>query len=1009
MTKAKILIVEDEAFFAQNLKIHLEHVGYEVLGIVASGESAVDSVAASRPDLVMMDIILEGKMDGIEAAQLIRSRFNVPVLYLTAYADEHLFQRAKITEPSAYLLKPFSERELQLTIETALYRHQMEIRLRENEAQLADERNLREVVARERAEQTLLESEDRYRSIVEASPDAIGVVADGIVVLVNSAAVKLLGVESKSEVVGTKPEDWVSPEYYEQISQRMSSVLENRIINQRMPYKLMRRDGTTVDIEAVSFAFDYMGVTSLLVMVRDVSARNKAEEMIQRFRVAIDSSADGIYLIDRPSMHFIDANDIGCSCLGYTREELFGLGPQDIKPLFSKQALEQYFDEMLRSGSSGEFIETFHKRKDHSLFPVEINVKVIKSDSGSTIVAIARDVTKRHEAEKLLRDSEEKFRQLAENIREVFWIRDDVTGQILYVSPTYETVWGRTCESLIERPRSFLSAVHPDDIERVSDTFAFHRVEGGAYDHEYRIVRPDGSVRWVWARISPVLDANGKVYRTVGMAEDITHIKLREASLEDSEERFRQLAENIQDTFWIREADFNKLIYISPAYETIWGKSRESLFNDPRSYIESIHPDDRQHVLAVLQKQQIEQVWFNEKYRLVRPDGEIRWVWSRAFPVRDAQGKIYRMAGIVSDITDRIAAEDALRESEERFRMLFEHAPVGFAIIGKDYKFIEANQALSTMLGYSQDELLSKAFGDLTYPDDLEVDLEYCRKLFSSEIPSYKLAKRYIRKNGEVFWIDLIGTVIHNEAGEPLYALAIINDVTERKQEEASRFAFEVSQRNTLVREVHHRIKNNLQGVVGLLRQHVVQHPNVKRELEAAIARINSIAMVYGLQSEDMQEQVRLCDMVCGICSSAQIMMEAIIEPIVEVDVIKPVKVTKEEAVPVALILNELIHNAIKHSRPDQDCQPIQVFMGGDENIVTVRVQNKCASLPGEFDFSTGSGLGTGLSLVKSLLPHEGAQLDFSIEPDMVCAQFVLTPPVIVSEAGFSESGLCPE
>jgi len=494
MTKAKILIVEDEPYVAQDLKIHLEHAGYEVLGLAASGEAALASAAESRPDLVLMDIVLEGQMDGIQAAQQIRSRFDVPVLYLTAYADDHLFQRAKITEPYAYLLKPFNERELQLTIEMALYRHRMESSLRASEARMNDEQHQREIIARERVEQALL-------------------------------------------------------------------------------------------------------------------------------------------------------------------------------------------------------------------------------------------------------------------------------------------------------------------------------------------------------------------------------------------------------------------------------------------------------------------------------------------------------------------------ASEERFRMLFAHAPVGFAIVGKDYKFAEANQAMCAMLGYSLGELQNKTFGDVTYRDDLEADLDLAGKLFNGEISSYKLEKRLVRKNGEAFWVDLTVTVIHDEQGGALYGLGIVQDITERMQMEASRLEHEATQRNTLVREVHHRIKNNLQGVVGLLRQHVARHPKVKNELEAAIARINSIAMVNGLQSEDTHEQVRLCDLVCGICSSAQLMMGAVIEPIVEVDVIRPVKVTKEEAVPIALILNELIYNAIKHSQPDKTCQPIQVFMGGDENVVEVRVQNRCASLPAGFDFAAGKGLGTGLGLVKSLLPHKGAQLVFSTEQDRVKARFVLTPPVIVNES----------
>ncbi len=134
---ASILIVEDEAVIALDIRATLTHLGYAVPAAVASGRDAVATVAQVRPQLVLMDIHLRGEMDGVEAAREIRERFDVPVIYLTAYADPATLQRARVTEPFGYLLKPFEERELHVVIEMALHRHELQRRLRESERWLA--------------------------------------------------------------------------------------------------------------------------------------------------------------------------------------------------------------------------------------------------------------------------------------------------------------------------------------------------------------------------------------------------------------------------------------------------------------------------------------------------------------------------------------------------------------------------------------------------------------------------------------------------------------------------------------------------------------------------------------------------------------------------------------------------------------------------------------------------------------------------------------------------------
>ena len=133
----RILIVEDESIVAEDIQRSLENMGYSILSIVSSGEEAIEKVKKNKPDLVLMDIMLDGEMDGIKAADMIRSFSNIPIIFLTAYSDENILERAKITEPFGYIIKPFKERELHINIEIALYKSEMEKRLKDSEHWLA--------------------------------------------------------------------------------------------------------------------------------------------------------------------------------------------------------------------------------------------------------------------------------------------------------------------------------------------------------------------------------------------------------------------------------------------------------------------------------------------------------------------------------------------------------------------------------------------------------------------------------------------------------------------------------------------------------------------------------------------------------------------------------------------------------------------------------------------------------------------------------------------------------
>src|SRR5690606_6581099 len=189
----------------------------------------------------------------------------------------------------------------------------------------------------------------------------------------------------------------------------------------------------------------------------------------------------------------------------------------------------------------------------------------------------------------------------------------------------------------------------------------------------------------------------------VGSWMDITASKSREAELADSEERFRQLVTHIPQVFWMSVAR-GPLLYISPSYERVWGRQAAELSERRSAWREALHPDDRQRVVDYLAEHV--NAAYELTYRIVRPDGDVRWISDRGFPIPDAAGRVYRMAGIAQDITERVLATQRIEAAEQHYRRLITTSPYAVFTIDTEGRFTELNPAAEDLLAASADSLL---------------------------------------------------------------------------------------------------------------------------------------------------------------------------------------------------------------------------------------------------------------------------------------------------------------
>jgi PAS domain S-box-containing protein len=261
--------------------------------------------------------------------------------------------------------------------------------------------------------------------------------------------------------------------------------------------------------------------------------RKRAVEALQRLstqqELILNSAGDGIYGLDRQGITTF-VNPAVVRILGWEAEDLIGR-PMHATLHHSRADGTPYPAEecpiyaALKDGTTHSVDHEVFWKKDGSYVPVEYISSPISEDATVTgAVVIFKDITERKRMEEALRLSDERFRQVLEYVRDVFWMTDLAKSRMLYVSPGYQEIWGRSCESLYVSPGSWLDAIHPEDRERVRQAAMTQQVVG-QYAEQYRIVRPDGSIRWIRDRAFPIRDASGTVYRIAGIAQDITELK----------------------------------------------------------------------------------------------------------------------------------------------------------------------------------------------------------------------------------------------------------------------------------------------------------------------------------------------------------------------------------------------------------------------------------------------------------------------------------------------------
>ncbi|MBE9180372.1 PAS domain S-box protein [Oculatella sp. LEGE 06141] len=445
------------------------------------------------------------------------------------------------------------------------------------------------------------------------------------------------------------------------------------------------------DIDAQLIHDPIAGETSILVNEKDITERKRAELAIrqreQQLELLFARSLDGFFfmMLDEPvqwddsvdkdqALNYVfahqritEANHALLAQYGAEQEQLIGRTPGDFfacNLAYSKALWRQLFDR----GQLHFYNQT--QRLDGTPIWVEGNYTCLY-DSQKRIMGhfgIQRDVTERQQAEEALKHSESRFRSIVSNLLgAVYRSRAEDNFSTVFFSETVEELTGYPVSLFMNDPSfTIFNITHPDDLAATEEIINQSLAAGQPYTLEFRIIRADGEVRWLFEKGQGAYDTAGNLVWIDGVLFDVTDRRQMEEALKTSEIRYRSLTENTADAIYLIDADFD-LVYYNPAIETIFGRPREYFYiNRPQSFLDCIHPDDVQNVTEAFFVAAHRHDLVEVNYRIIRPDGEIRYVRDALHVIRDEWGTIQSYQGIISDVTTLKQSEAALRQQAER-------------------------------------------------------------------------------------------------------------------------------------------------------------------------------------------------------------------------------------------------------------------------------------------------------------------------------------------------------
>ncbi len=658
---------------------------------------------------------------------------------------------------------------------------------------------VKDITERRRAEDALRESEIRYRLLAENATDVIWTMDMKLRSTYTSPSVKRLRGYEPEELMAHSLEETLTPDSL----QTALEVLEEELAIEQIPERdlfrsrtleleFKRRDGSTVCAETtVTFLRDADGqAIGILGVSRDISDRKRAEAALREseedYRQLFEAESDAIFLIDNQTGRLLQANQAASEMYNYSRDVLLTMKNSDLsaEPEQTQQVTQT-------SPPAPNQVITiplrWHRKKDGTRFPVEITGRFFIRAGRPVHIAAIRDITERKQAEDALRTGQAAL-QKAQRVAHVgSWTWHIQSNQLEWSDEMYrifgidEASFSGDLADVIAR------AIHPDDREAVERSNLSVIQNKTPVPLEYRIVLPDGTTRTVWAEAGElILDDAGNPAILSGIVQDITERKRAEEALRSSEERHRLHFEHVSDVIYSVDHEF-RLLDITPSVERVLGYKPEELIDRLFLELHLLAPEYLEQAssdaMRVLGGERIP----STVYQFIARDGTRKWGEVSSAPLV-CDGQAVALISVARDITERVQVEEALRESEERYRTFFHNSPLGIFRSTFEGQYVEVNPALAGLLGYDSPETVIREVQNIG--EQIYVQARDRERIVSNQLESANVAQHlnhYRRRDGSEFIANLYLTTVRDSDGRPLFLEGIVEDITERKRADEER------------------------------------------------------------------------------------------------------------------------------------------------------------------------------------------------------------------------------
>ncbi|HRI24096.1 MAG TPA: PAS domain S-box protein [Ferruginibacter sp.] len=722
-----------------------------------------------------------------------------------------------------------------------------------------------DISEKEKAAKKIQESEEKFRTIIEQASDGIFIAGEDTVFLdVNGAGCRMLGY-TREELTKMRFMSLVPPEDLANNPVKVSQLESgNTVINE---HRLMRKDGSIIDVEISAKKLQDGRYQSF---VRDITERKQAEKALLEsqgnYKALVEHAPEALVVFDVDQQKFVSVSTSASRLFKMTEEELLKTGPVSVSPPYqadgrsSQEAAAEYIRQALE-GDKPVF-EWTHCDKEGNTIPCEVWLVRLPAENKMLIRGSIIDITERKKADN-------KFRTLLESAADAMVIVNE-DGQVQLSNTQTEKVFGYTKQELIGQHVSILMPARYKDIHtghHLKEFFKNPKTRPMGEGLVLYGMRKNGEEFPIEISLSPLEATEGLLVSA--SIRDITERKRNEEEILKSKMQFQSLVENISGVYWVNNLDSFETLYISPSYETIWGRKADELYKNPAGFIDAVHPDDKQLLAEAFKNLPVTRQ-SSLSYRIIRPDGETRWIHANTNVITDVRGNNIEY-GYAEDITDRKNAEEKLQLSEQKYRLLFYNNPLPMWMVTiPDLMIIDVNDAAIKQYGYSREEFLRLSTRDLRPPEDIDN--------FLKEVDTMKpgiinvRAWRHKKKDGTIIQVETYSHQIMYE-GRMVW-LGLSHDVTEEyKAKELLQKSYEdirmlasnlqsirEDERTNIAREIHDELGQQLTGLKmdmhWLSRKISSTDEEVTRKMKDGIELVNSTIATVRKIATDLRPSI---------------------------------------------------------------------------------------------------------------------------------------------------------